>query len=283
MRLEETCVGEGVTVRHVETGTGPPLVMLPGWSQTAAMFAPQIEALAERFTVIALDHRGHGESDRPSTGPHLHRLAADLHDVLRRRDLRDVRLLGHSMGCAVIWSYLELYGPGRLTALVLVDQMPCALRDPAWDDEECAVAGASLDADALFAFAFARALRGDGPDPREGFLRAVTSDGLGDDRLDWLAEQNRTMDRGQAADLLMDVATRDWRAQIETIRLPTLIVAGGSPNVPDRSQRWMAERIAGARYARIEGVSGGTHFPFVESPARFNREVADFLAGEASS
>lgn len=68
----------------------------------------------------------------PQLGYHIHRLAADLRTVLQTHQLDQVHLLGHSMGCAVIWSYLELFGTDRLASLLLVDQMPCALRNPAW-------------------------------------------------------------------------------------------------------------------------------------------------------
>jgi non-heme chloroperoxidase len=59
---------------------------------------------------MAVDHRGHGRSDTPAVGYHVHRLAADLHDVPSALDLREVTLLAHSMGCAVTWAYLELFG-----------------------------------------------------------------------------------------------------------------------------------------------------------------------------
>jgi pimeloyl-ACP methyl ester carboxylesterase len=47
-------------------------------------------------------------------GHHVARLAADLRDLLTQLDLREVTVLGTSMGAAVIWSYLELFGEERL-------------------------------------------------------------------------------------------------------------------------------------------------------------------------
>ena len=82
-----------------------------------------------------------------------------------------------------------------------------------------------------------------------------------------------------AAGLLFDVATHDWRTAIAAIDLPTLVVSGDSPNVPMASQRWIADTVPDARFAHVAGVSGGTHFPFVESPEAFVEAVAGFLAG----
>ncbi len=276
-RSERTATGDGALVHHVQTGTGRPVVLLPGWSLTAEVFSAQLDSLGESWRVVVLDHRGHGRSSTPSSGYHLHRLAADLRDVLIAQDLDDVHLLGHSMGAAVIWSYLELFGTERLRALVLVDQMPCALRNPAWSDQQAAEAGATMDGAGLFAFT--DLLRGPGPDPRRGFLADTTSPGLPVERLHWLARQAATFDRGFAGDLLFDVVTHDWRSLIPQIDLPTLVVAGDSVNVPIASLRWIHQQVRGSEFVRIVGVDAGTHYPFWENPSAFNAAVAAFLDG----
>lgn len=271
----ETVCGDGAVIRHVEAGAGQPVVLLPGWSQSADSFAAQLDSLAGSWRVVAVDHRGHGRSSTPPTGYHLHRLAADLHDVLIAHELDGVHLLGHSMGAAVIWSYLELYGVERLRSLVFVDQMPCALRNPAWSDEQAAAAGATMDAAGLFGFT--DLLRGDGDDPRPGFLTEVTSPGLAPQRLQRLAEQSVTFARGLAADLIFDVATHDWRSLFGHVELPTLVIAGDSVNVPIASQRWIHQQIAGSGFASVPGVDGGTHFPFVENQVEFDAALTGFL------
>lgn len=86
------------------------MVLVPGWSQTAAMFQAQLDGLAPHYRVLTLDMRGHGESDKPEHGYRIARLAKDLHDALVALDLHEVNLAGHSMGCAVIWSYWDQLG-----------------------------------------------------------------------------------------------------------------------------------------------------------------------------
>lgn len=272
----ETTVGEGVTLRWLRAGSGPDLVLLPGWSQTAAMFDRQLVGLSASHRVTAVDPRGHGESDTPEIGYHVHRLAADLYELLELEGMDDVCLLAHSAGCAVAWAYLELLGDAHLAGLVLVDQMPCALRDPSWDDATAAQAGASMEPAALFEFL--GAMRSDGPDPRIDFVHGVTSDGIDPADLDRIVEQNQTFDRHRAADLIYDVATHDWRRHMAEIGLPTLVISGDSPNVPEPSQRWISEQVPGARYQVVEGATGGTHYPFIESADDFNAAVAGFLA-----
>ena len=83
--------------------------------------------------VVAYDQRFHGESDKPSFGLHVARLAADLHQVLETLDLQGVTAVGTSMGCAVLWGYQELYGlQPRVARCVFVDQAPLQNRAPGW-------------------------------------------------------------------------------------------------------------------------------------------------------
>ncbi|AXN44496.1 O-methylpimelyl-ACP methylesterase [Mycobacterium marinum] len=275
IEVGESRCGDGTVIRHVEAGEGPVLVLLPGWSLTAQIFRDQLAGLSPTWRVLAIDHRGHGRSSIPRLGYHIHRLAADLRTVLQTHHLDQVHLLGHSMGCAVIWSYLELFGTDRLASLLLVDQMPCALRNPAWTDAQALEAGATMDPAGLFAFT--DRLRADGDDPRPDFVTEVVSEGIGPDELAWLVEQGQTLDRRLAADLIFDVATHDWRGLMAHIGLPTLVVAGDSVNVPIASQRWMWRQIPGAQFARVPGRRGGTHFPFLENPQTFNDVVSQHL------
>ena len=122
-------VAPGVTLRYWEAGAGRVLVMLPGLGHAASLYKYQLEGLCDEFRVIALDPRGHGESDKPERGYNYHTLAKDLDGFLRALDLNDVTILGHSGGCKIILTYLELYGDSRLRAIVFSDDSPCHLRD----------------------------------------------------------------------------------------------------------------------------------------------------------
>ena len=59
---------DGVNLHYLEAGSGKPILMIPGWSQTAEQFKYQLSGLSDRYRVIAVDMRGHGESDKPEFG-----------------------------------------------------------------------------------------------------------------------------------------------------------------------------------------------------------------------
>jgi pimeloyl-ACP methyl ester carboxylesterase len=121
---------DGVQLSYIRQGSGRPIVLLHGWSQCAEEFKHQIGPLSAQYDVIAVDQRSHGESQKVSYGLKISRLAKDLYELLTKLELNEVALLGHSMGSSVIWCYIDLFGPERLSKIILVDQSPFLTSDP---------------------------------------------------------------------------------------------------------------------------------------------------------
>jgi len=160
---------DGVRLHYIEAGSGDVLIMIPGWSQTAAQFKHQIAGLSDRYRVIAIDMRGHGDSDKPNHGYRIHRLSADVHEFLIANNLKNVTLSGHSLGCSVIRGYWELFGRDSVNRLILIDQMPMITGNPSWSEQEKIDAGAILDKDSLYSVT--NSLAGpDGVKTTEGFI-----------------------------------------------------------------------------------------------------------------
>src|SRR5207249_4940352 len=98
------------------------LLLVHGFGGAKEDFADHIAALARDHTVVAFDHRGHGESDKP-TDPaaySLARLARDVLGVADAVDLPTFRLLGHSMG-GMVARKVALANTDRLDALIMMD------------------------------------------------------------------------------------------------------------------------------------------------------------------
>lgn len=128
-----------VDVRHAALGDirlayevwgsteAPPLVLLHALGERRSDWAPVADRLAEHFQLVAVDLRGHGDSDWP--GAYSFQLMAD--DVLRlldHLDLPAVTLLGHSMGGAVAYLIAE-QRPDRIERLIVEDVPPPFYRD----------------------------------------------------------------------------------------------------------------------------------------------------------
>jgi pimeloyl-ACP methyl ester carboxylesterase len=267
---------DGARIHYMEAGSGKALVMIPGWSQTAAQFKHQLDGLSDRYRVIALDMRGHGESDKPDHGYRIHRLSKDVYEFLSANNLTDVTLAGHSMGCSVIWGYWELFGDERLSKLILIDQMPMITANPIWSEQEKIDAGAILDKDSLYNVT--NSLAGpDGVKTTHDFIGGMFTKQYSRDEVDWVVQQNLKLPRPYAARLLYDHATNDWRDVLPHLNIPTLIVGGKSSLVGWRSQVWMGTQIRGSKVEIFEDAEGGNHFMFMENPEKFNRIVKEFM------
>src|SRR3972149_6916750 len=88
-------VTPGVRIHYRRDGSGPGMVLLHGYPQTGHMWRKVMPALAERFTVVAPDLRGYGDSDRPPAGYDKRTMAADVAELLRALGLTPVVLVGH--------------------------------------------------------------------------------------------------------------------------------------------------------------------------------------------
>ena len=118
----------GATINLVRGGSGPPLLLLHGWPETLVQWHRIAPALAERFTVVATDLRGHGDSSKPPGGEG-HRnyakrvMAQDQVEVMAALGFDRFHLAGHDRGARVAHR-LALDHPGRVERLALLDIAP---------------------------------------------------------------------------------------------------------------------------------------------------------------
>ncbi|MDQ0511520.1 alpha/beta fold hydrolase [Ancylobacter amanitiformis] len=266
---------DGVTLHYLAAGEGRPVILIPGWSQTALEWTFQIAHLAATHHVLAVDMRGHGLSDKPRHGYRIARLAADLDELIRGHGLRDVTLVGHSMGASVIWCYLELYGEANIDRLVFVDQAAAIVASPGWTEAERLDAGSILSASEATDLV-ERLAQDDGP-LTAAFVTGMFSETYPSAEMAWILEQNALFPRPLAARLLHDHAFKDWRDVIARITRPCLCVGARRSIVPWQAMVATGRSIRDARTVIFEVEEGGSHFMFIENPARFNALVSAFL------
>ena len=199
-----------------------------------------------------------------------------MRDTIEALDLQQVNILGHSMGSSVIWNYYDLYGPDRLSKLLLIDQMPTITSNPAWSEDEKVASGAIFTPQSLYETI--NALAGpNGVETTRGFIGNMVTKSIPEADKEWIIERNLRMPRQHAATLLYNHGTQDWRDLIPRLDLPTLVVGGRVSVVPWRSQEWIVEQVPGSRLEIFEEEEGGNHFMFIEGHQKFNDIVADFV------
>lgn len=115
-----TARANGQQIHYVRAGEGEPVVLLHGWPQTWYMWRKVIPALAERYTVIAPDLRGFGQSSKPLTGYDKRTVAADIHALVRGLGFDRVRLVGHDFGGPTAYAWACAH-PEEVRQLVILD------------------------------------------------------------------------------------------------------------------------------------------------------------------
>src|SRR5580693_2746932 len=114
-----------INLYYEDHGSGKPVVLIHGWPLNGASWEKQVAALlAAGHRVITYDRRGFGASDKPADGYDYDTFAADLDVVLTHLDLRDVILVGFSMGTGEVTRYLGSYGSARVAKAVMLGVVP---------------------------------------------------------------------------------------------------------------------------------------------------------------
>ena len=114
-----------IEIHYEDHGSGDPVVMVHGYPLDGNSWERQErELLAQGFRVITYDRRGFGRSSQPTVGYDYNTFAADLNDLLEHLDLRDVVLVGFSMGTGEVTRYLGTYGSSRVRRAALLAALP---------------------------------------------------------------------------------------------------------------------------------------------------------------
>lgn len=111
---------EGVQLHYMTAGKGPALVLIHGYAETSLMWEQIIPLLAKRFTVIAPDLPGIGDSAIPAAGLDMKSAATTMHALVRSLGVEKAEVVGHDIGLMVAYAYAAQF-PSEVTKLVVMD------------------------------------------------------------------------------------------------------------------------------------------------------------------
>ncbi len=268
----------GVRLNVLDGGnsTGPSILFVHGWSQSHLCWSKQLASpLAERFRLIAMDIRGHGDSDKPFDGYDDPRnWAEDVQAVLEARSVDKAVLVGWSYGGLIMNDYLRHFGEGRLAGLCYVSaatdlgiETPYEFLGNSWNgllpSDQGSVAGTVFSENADEATSAMRAF------VRGCFLRSLPLQ----EEMMMLGANLLCPSRVRLALFSRVLENDDILAQIT---VPVLVSHGEADEVV---KVHTGHHIAStARDAAISVYPGVGHAPFWEEPLRFNEELADFVS-----
>jgi peroxiredoxin len=254
-------------------GAAGTVVLVHGWPLSHRMWEPQLWPLTDAgYRVVAYDRRGFGSSAFTASGYDYDTFAADLKDLLDELDLRDVALVGFSMGGGELGRYVGTYGTERVGKLVFMasvfpfmlqtDDNPDGVPQGVFDDMK---ANIKADRPAFF----------DGFG--KGFFNYDTlSDRISEPKLRYhwsiaaMAQPKATVDCVDA------FGTTDFRKDGERIDVPTLFIHGDDDQiVPIGVSAEQGHRLVDG--SRLHTVAGGPHGLNHTHADETNRVLLDFL------
>jgi pimeloyl-ACP methyl ester carboxylesterase len=263
-----------IELHYEDHGTGKPVVLIHGWPLSGRSWENQIPALIEAgHRVITYDRRGFGDSSQPWDGYDYDTFAADLNTLLTELDLREVTLVGFSMGGGEVVRYIATFGTDRIVKAVLAAAVPPYLYksadnpDGGLDDATIASFQAGVTSDRLaFLDGFSTNFFTAGGNlkvsqPQREYARDIAAFASPKGTLDCITAFGRT----------------DFRGDLDKVTVPTLVIHGDSDGIVpfEVSGKRSAELIKGAQLVLIKD---GPHGINASHAAEFNKALIEFLA-----
>lgn len=262
------------TLHHEDTGgDGRPVVLIHGWPLSGASWKDTVPALtAAGLRVITYDRRGFGQSDPAADGSYDYdALTADLAGLIESLDLRDVSLVGFSMGGGEVARYVGNHGEERLHSIAFASAIPPWLLKSE-DNPDGGLPRAEAEK-------MQAGLRAD----REGFLDEFTTNFFSADGELKVTEDQRVEAAALAAQADLDAAVtciaswlEDFTGDLAKVTVPTLVIHGDSDAIVpfEASGQRTHEQVPGSELVTIQG---GPHGINVSHTEEFNAALVRFL------
>ncbi|MGG7618133.1 alpha/beta fold hydrolase [Bacillus coreaensis] len=275
LEIDSFETSDGVELKYWAIGTGKPLIFLPGWSGNGTHFINVMYLLREKYRVYSLDFRNQGLSEKVYYGNRISRYATDVKEFTEHLGIKSADFAGHSMGAAVLWSYIDLYGTQGINKIAFVDQPPSILSRSGMTEEERLNAGVMYDHAEQLISAFTSE---NGPPIMDSSVNAPNTPYSENSRS--LSSQFIKKDMKYMILIMFDHCSNDWRDVItKKINVPTAIFTGKySQHLP--SQRWMHSVMPNSTLYVYSKEEHGDHFLIAKNPVKFAKDLQNFLEGE---
>lgn len=278
LQINSFTTSDGVKLSYWEAGSGKPLVFIPGWSANGAEFINVLYLLSQHAHVYVLDPRNQGLSQQVDYGTRISRYSMDLKEFGDHLGLQSADYVGWSMGAAVLWGYIDLFGSKSINKIAFVDEPISIYSHADWSEQERRDAGGMTSSVERMVATFTTGA------PTNQLVvdmkvieRAMAKDSPAFVNSEAFAAEFIKTDPKYTAKVLFDHASNDWRDVIRhKIHVPTAIFSGEySNNLP--SQRWMAPVIPNAKLYAYTQAEQGDHFLMFKNPFKFTQDLRDFL------
>ena len=265
-----------IDLHYEDHGSGKPVVLIHGYPLSGASWERQLPPLLDAgYRVITYSRRGFGTSSKPTTGYNYDTFSEDLHQLLTKLDLKNVALVGFSMGGGEVARYQGRYGSKNISKSVIISGVPPYLLKasdnpegvdkPVFDGIEKAVAA---DRYAFFT---------------EFFKNFYNTDQNLGTRVSEEAIRNSWNIAALAGSYASVACVRTWyedfRKDLARITSPTLVIHGDADRIVPYASAG-ARTVKMVQGARLVTIKNGPHFITWTHADEVNNALLSFLGEE---
>lgn len=254
-------LASGLTLSYAEQGSDaePAVLLLPGPTDSWRSYEPVLDRMPRWIRAISVSPRGHGDSDKPSSGYQVEDFAGDVVELLDALEIDRAVLVGHSGSCLVA-RRVALDHPQRVAGLVL-EAAPTNLRNEM---------AQQFVGDVIMGLADPI-----NPDVARSFLADTSSAAVAPELVDRLVEDVLKVPARVWHAMFSGLLDYDDTSELSRIDAPTLLIWGDQDAIVSREmQDLLNERLPRAELIVYPDVG---HTPRWEDPQRFSDDVAAFV------
>ncbi len=265
---------DNISIYYEDHGSGQPIILVHGWPLSGEMWEYQVPALVEAgYRVITYDRRGFGRSSRPYSGYDYNTMAFDLKNLIHKLKLKDVVLVGFSMGGGELAQYVETFGTKKLSKLIFISSVaPFMLKTD--DNPDGAPESVFEDMKTNVSQDRAGFLKGFG----KGFVNYEDlADRVSEGQLDYNFNIAVGASPKGSLDCIDAFGKTDLRDAMKKIDIPTLFIHGKADNiVPSKPTSEQGHKMV--ENSKLEMIDGAPHGLYLTHKDELNKLLLNFLS-----
>lgn len=263
---------DNTTLYYEMEGKGQPVVFVHGWSCSHESFTEIVKTMKDKYCCISYSHRGHGASGLAEGGYTMPQLAQDLNELINYLGLKDIILVGHSMGGYTAYEYVKQFGCGNIKKIIVLDMSPKVTCDDQWKygafgtyDNQCMEQDLGIIAQDVtkFMWKFWKLVLPDFAALPED-LELLVAPGL--------KGFNHTL---PLLGLWHAMFTTDYRNVIPSISVPMAYIIPETPIYPMGAANYVKEHAGNT--VKIIEAPGCTHMGLTEKPLMTAQDIMAFI------
>lgn len=250
-------------------GQGKTIIFIHGFSEDHSSFRIPQKLLSKKYKTMTYDLRGHGKSEAVDFGLNLERFALDLKELINSLKLKDLILVGWSMGGSIILEYIKQFGTYKIYKIALVDTGPKLLNDNEWNrgllhgiyKSEDYKRDLKLIENNWMGFA-------------RNFIK-IMSPSFGEKNTNIALAKMKTNYPYVMKAMWKSLGEKDYRDILEDIDIATLILIGENSTFYSMDTgEYLRDNIKNSKLIIFEAC---THLLVLENPIMFNRVLQEFI------